>query len=272
MTYDPSGKPFPGSQPAGYNTSFQLITPALSERPATLSHVTQLVTDLTPEEVRALHNYKAAAEAPCGRSHCFDLNSDLDRGLWPDELTRDLKETVTHLDAVLARSPPLPCATTVFRGDGHRLRFRDIGIVGTTFRNLGFWSTATNRRSAHSFLRPASQNGFGVVFELHLPVGLQVYDMESLEGAGGAETELLLPRGVLWTVEEVKGLASDVDRLTASRFPNIFDLVLAGALPPRPLICQAPRAERQPPHIFQQLLPPNSTGRALHVSGILNPG
>ncbi len=181
----------------------------------------------TADEIAALSNYKTARNNSSGQSYCFDLNALLEQAHWPDELQPAMHQTVLDLDSAFAKTPGLTKTTTVYRGDGHRHRFRGIETVDGSFRNLGYWSTSRSRERAIGFLNPAAKMGYGMLLELHLPIGLPAIDLETLEGAGGSEAEYLLPRGVLWTVKELRGPASGVDLFTQQHFTNIVEIVLA---------------------------------------------
>ena len=66
---------------------------------------TLCVSDLSDEEKRALHKYKAAFSDGEEQSHCFDLNRELEYGLWTDELSQGLAQTANALDSVFLRTP-----------------------------------------------------------------------------------------------------------------------------------------------------------------------
>lgn len=183
--------------------------------------------DLSCEELSALKAYKTA-EGSSSLSPCFDLNRFLEAGHWSDELPTDLAKVAHALDQVFNRCPRLTAPLTIWRGDGHRLRFRDIMSVGTHFRTFGFWSTSLYRSGGERFLKPAWKNGAGVLFRIDLPAGFPVYNMETLEGAGGSEGELLLPRGVMWEVIDTRILQreTDLDKFTWKGFDTLAEVGL----------------------------------------------
>lgn len=158
------------------------------------------LTDLAPGEEEALRAYKAAADDQAGQSRCFATNRQLRSGLLPEEMSRSLSETVRNLDAVFGRCPVLPEPMRVFRGVGSRAFLQD-GQAGYRFRAPEFWSTSHIESSVERFVGLG-----GAVLELDLPAGMAVYNMETLPGAGGGETELLLPRGVLWELVSARAL------------------------------------------------------------------
>jgi hypothetical protein len=101
---------------------------------------------------------------------------------------------VGRLDAVLGRCPVLPQPLRVYRGIGIRA-FIERSEPGHRFRVAGFWSTSHEEGTVRRFVERG-----GALLELELPAGMPVYNMETLEGAGGGENELLLPRGLLWEI------------------------------------------------------------------------
>lgn len=148
--------------------------------------------DLEPGEEEALRAYKAAADDANGQSRCFELNQQLRSGLYLEEIAPTLAATARHMDAVFDRCPVLPEALTVYRGTGTRAFLQKLA-PGYRFRAAEFWSTSHVEASVEKFIGLG-----GAVLELELPVGMPVYNMETIEGAGGSENEFLLPRGVLW--------------------------------------------------------------------------
>jgi hypothetical protein len=154
------------------------------------------LTDLSSKEFNALRSYKAADESPNGESKCFELNRELRNGIYVEELSPYLKETADGLDTVFARCPLLNGPLTVFRGIGHRTSL-PLDQAGKRFRSLEFWSTALSEDPLEPFLKLGAH---GAILELRLPENFPAYNLETVEGAGGAEQELLLPRGILWRV------------------------------------------------------------------------
>lgn len=161
------------------------------------------LTDLTPQEEAALISYKTAEEDENGLSQCFDLNRDLRNGIFVDELPPSLKEVADSLDSVFHRCPRLTDDLTVYRGTGFRHTL-PLHEVGKRFRSLEYWSTALSEGPIEQFLKLGPH---AAILELHLPSGIPAYNLETLAGAGGSEKELLLQRGILWCVEDVKAEA-----------------------------------------------------------------
>lgn len=157
------------------------------------------LTNLSPKELNALTSYKTADESANGESKCFELNRELRNGIFVDELSPYLKETADGLDTVFARCPLLNGPLTVYRGTGHRTSL-PLREVGKRFRSLEFWSTALSEDPLEPFLKLGAH---AAILELHLPENFPAYNLETLEGAGGSEQELLLPRGILWRVESI---------------------------------------------------------------------
>lgn len=160
--------------------------------------------DLTPVELCALQAYKA--NRPTGSSHnvADDLNAHLRRGLFVHEiLDADIKAVATGLDSVFARCPTLTEDRTLYRGIGFRQHI-PLHVPGCRFRSLEYWSTTTVEASIESFLKPVGTVGHGAVLTLQVPAGTRAYDMETLPSAGGGESELLLPRGMVWEVGSFK--------------------------------------------------------------------
>lgn len=108
------------------------------------------VTDLSPQELSALRDYKAANED--GMSKCFELNRELRNGIFVEELSTPLKQVAESLDSVFNRCPLLTDSLTVYRGTGFRntLPLHD---VGKCFRSLEFWSTALSEGPLKNFLK-----------------------------------------------------------------------------------------------------------------------
>jgi hypothetical protein len=158
--------------------------------------------DLSPDEGEALRAYKKAFDDTNGngRSPCFDLNRDLRNGLWVDELEPALRKIAEGLDSVFSRCPRLAHPITVYRAVGTRAHL-PLNESGRRFRSLEYWSTAHSEVAIEGFLTPAGSPAYGAILQLQLPAGCPAYNMESLPGFGGHEAELLLPRGMLWTVE-----------------------------------------------------------------------
>lgn len=174
--------------------------------------------DLSQEERAALRSYKSAEDTETLQSKCFDLNRELRNGVRDDELEEELGGVVAALDSVFARCPKLREDTTVFRGVGERMYF-PLFPVGQRFRTMEFWSTTLDESATEPFLKHEREPGYGVVFEISLPTGFPAYNMETLEGFGGHEAELLLPRRVLWKVISVE--RRDPNKFLERYFENI---------------------------------------------------
>ena len=157
------------------------------------------LSDLSSSEVEALRLYKLASENVDGHSGCFDLNRKLEYGQFPEEMGA-LGTSVSSLDSVFTRCPVLTNPQTVYRAIGLRSHY-PLTLPGERFRNLSFWSTAVNQATAIDFLKADSDQAPGALLRLDLPIGLSAYNMETLSSAGGEENEILLPRGILWTVK-----------------------------------------------------------------------
>jgi len=158
------------------------------------------IDDLTPEEERTLRDYKAATPGADGTFACFTMNRLLEHGLFPDEMGTRGTEVVV-LDQIFARCTPIVKPITVFRAIGARSNL-PLNKAGARFRNRGFWSTSHSASAADNFLKSESQKGHGAFLTLELPVGLPAFNMASMEAQDGDhEGELLLPRGVLWTIK-----------------------------------------------------------------------
>jgi ADP-ribosyltransferase exoenzyme len=158
------------------------------------------VTDLSSQELSALSKYKTAEEDEDGMSKCFELNRELRNGIFVDELSTSLREVAESLDSVFRRCPVLTNSLTVYRGTGFR-KTLPLHEVGKRFRSLEFWSTALSEDPLEQFLKLGPH---AAILELHLRTGVPAYNLETLTGAGGSEQELLLPRGILWRVAQVK--------------------------------------------------------------------
>lgn len=183
------------------------------------------LTDLSDDEKKALELYKTASDNAERESGCFVLNRKLEYGLFPDELGL-LGDTARALDAVFSRCPKLKEPQTVYRAIGLRSHY-PVSVPGSRFRNLSFWSTSTDYQTARDFLDADGVPGLGALLHLHLPPGLPVYNVELIEGVGGHEQELLLPRGILWTVGD--GSLLDLSVLlphVAAKFFNVCEVHL----------------------------------------------
>lgn len=181
------------------------------------------LSDLTKPELDALRSYKAADETADGQSKCFDLNRGLRNGLQLDELSEDLRKTAEALDSVFKRCPRLEGPATVFRGVGER-RYFPIHEIGTRFRSFQYWSTTAEEDKTESFMKPSERPGYGAVFELNLPKGFPAYNMETLDGFGGHEAELLLPRNVMWRVDSCQ--EKEISLYLREYFVNVGHVVL----------------------------------------------
>ncbi|MBY0303629.1 MAG: ADP-ribosyltransferase [Sphingomonas sp.] len=163
--------------------------------------------DLNEHEMSALRAYKAASDSN-NQSACFDLNRELRNGLSINDLSAELRSVAEGLDSVFARCPRLERPVTVYRAVGWcwhlPLHERD-----KRFRSLEYWSTSATQTSFEAFLKAPFKGARGAVLTLHLPVGFPAYNMETLEGFGGHEAELLLPRATLWTVRAADLLAKE---------------------------------------------------------------
>lgn len=167
------------------------------------------LTDLDEEEKRALQAYKSACDAEGGGSLCFDVNEALQSGLWMDELPQDFKQHVDALDRVFSRCPVIKEGLTAYRGIGCLAVLGPLRN-GRKLRSLSFLSASSRRSVAASFVKPQFSGSAGAILTLCLPIGTPAYDMETLDGAGGSEREILLPRGLLWEIEAAeKGDISD---------------------------------------------------------------
>ena len=156
------------------------------------------VADLSPQELTALRSYKTAEDSADGESKCFELNRELRNGILVTELSHSLREIADGLDSAFRRCPVLNDSCTVYRGTGFRQAL-PLHEIGKRFRSLQFWSTASSEGPLEPFLKLGAH---AAILELRLPKGLPVYNLETLDGAGGSEQELLLPRGILWRVEK----------------------------------------------------------------------
>lgn len=157
------------------------------------------LTDLSDKELNALRSYKTAEESENGESKCFELNRELRNGIFLEELSPSLKEAAEGLDNVFRRCPSTSDALTVYRGTGFREAL-PLHELGKRFRSHEFWSTASSVDPLEQFLKLGPH---AAILELRLPREFPAYNLETLEGAGGSEQELLLPRGVLWRVKDV---------------------------------------------------------------------
>jgi hypothetical protein len=178
--------------------------------------------NLTVGEERALKDYKAASNTTSGHSACFDLNRDLRCALRIDEIHPSLRAIADNLDSVFTRCPRLTEDATVYRAIGIRAHL-PLTEIGKRFRSLEYWS------ASHS---EAAIQRHGAVLELSLPVDFPAYNMETLEGAGGSEAELLLPRGVLWEVESFSPIPSDqLSPFVRAQFENVARVILRAQVP-----------------------------------------
>lgn len=189
-------------------------------------------SDLIPEERSAMSRYKAAEGEPGGLSPCFDLNRLLEQGLFPDEMW-ELGDSLRALDSVLGRTPKLADGITAYRAVGTRLHY-PFSEPGKQFRNLAFWSTSTERHAAMTFLKAPASGSHGALLTLTLPVGLPVPNMSR---GSDHEREILLPRGILWTVGDCK--LADKDKLgllpaVKVKFQNVAEVTLLASPSFRP--------------------------------------
>lgn len=151
--------------------------------------------DLSPEEEKCLRDYKMNSDPDTGQDEiCWSMNHGLRLGLFPDELGKAERKLCEGLDQIFARAPKLTRACTVIRGDA-RAAFVDRAKLGARFRSTSFWSTAVDPSHSESFFVKGE-----ALLKLSLPAGLPVYNLETREGGLNNEAELLLPRGILWTV------------------------------------------------------------------------
>jgi hypothetical protein len=181
------------------------------------------LSDLNQEETDALHNYKAAHDSAGHGSFCFDVNELLQSGLWLDELPDAFRRQVTALDRVFARCPTIKQPLTAYRGVGSLSLIEPLRQK-RKFRSLSFWSASSSRPVAVSFVKPLVSASAGAILTLRIPCGTPVYDMESLTGVGRSEHEYLLPRGLLWQIEEMaKG---DIDQILPTARKNLTSLHL----------------------------------------------
>lgn len=171
--------------------------------------------DLTSEELAAIRAYKADEEKD-GQSLCSSLNQALRNGLRADELQPTLVPILRGLDSVFRRVPRTTSSLTVYRGTG---TIAGMSLHEGDFRTLQFFSTADNEEPTGRFLRDG-----GALLILTLPVGTPVYNMEALPEFGGLERELLLPRGIRWSVIRTDPLQGD-DVPEFARFWGISRLV-----------------------------------------------
>lgn len=192
--------------------------------------------DLTPAESDALLAYKANRRTGSSSNVADDLNAHLRRGLFVDEICdADIKAVATGLDSALARCPTLTADRTLYRGIGFRQHI-PLHVQGCHFRSLEYWSTTTEKASTEAFLKPVGTPGHGAILTLQVPAGTPAYDMETLLGAGGGESELLLPRGMVWEVgnfEITKG--RDIAPFLQRYFETIANVSLTAVpyTPPR---------------------------------------
>lgn len=154
--------------------------------------------DLSHHELTALRSYKSAEDCPSGESKCFELNRELRNGIFVKELSPALREIADGLDTALSRCPLLEDSITAYRGTGFS-KSLPLHETGKRFRSLEFWSTASSEAPLEQFLKLGTHSA---ILELRLPKGFPAYNLETLEGTGGFEQELLLPRGVLWRVQQ----------------------------------------------------------------------
>lgn len=192
--------------------------------------------DLTHTEFNALQAYKANRPAGSSLYVADDLNAHFRRGLFVDEICdADIKAVATGLDSALSRCPTLTSDRTLYRGIGFRQHI-PLHVQGCRFRSLEYWSTTTEKASTEAFLKPVGSPGHGAILTLQVPAGTPAYDMETLPGAGGGESELLLPRGMVWEVERfeiTKG--ADISPYLQKYFETIATVSLTAVpyTPPR---------------------------------------
>lgn len=194
------------------------------------------LTDLTKTETAALHAYKSASDGGPGNNFCFDMNDKLQSGVWPDELPTQIKKNVCALDAVFMRCPTLSQTCTMYRGTGYVSALGQLK-KGRQFRALSFWSTSGEEQVAKLFIKSADLYPMGALLVLRLPKGLPVYNMETLSGAGGGEREFLLPRGILWQIENIEPMEEDKNSyLMSKNFQSLARVTLQAISPDtRPL-------------------------------------
>lgn len=182
-------------------------------------------SDLTQDEASAISRYKSADSEPGNPSHCYDLNRQLEHGLFPDEMG-ELGCSVSALDAVFSRTPKLKKEMIVYRGMGTRRNY-PFSETGKRFRNLAFWSTSTHRHVAESFLKAPAPGSHGALLILTLPISLPVL---GIGNSSDHEREILLPRGICWTVTSCKLIAcKDLPRMVACKFANVAEVTLTAA-------------------------------------------
>lgn len=119
----------------------------------------------------------------------------------------DIKSVITGLDSAIDSSS-MPQATTVFRG-----------VRGVTFKagdlisDKGFQSTTLNRKIAENFSAPGIIVGgeapAHTIMHIHVPAGTKAIYATGV--AGGAESEVILPRNARYRVVSVEGHVAHVE-------------------------------------------------------------
>jgi hypothetical protein len=184
--------------------------------------------DISSQEVDALKKYVSAEDtSPGGDSYCFGLNAYLRRGLKPSELPLNLQDHARFLDGLLAREK-LSKEYTVHRGIGSLGELAGAYEPGDQFRSLGYWSTSTEESATESFI-----TGGGpvcAVITMTLNAGFPGMDLglvDALKSFGSHEAEVLLPRGILWSiVSYAPKRGDDVPKILRSKYKTIVHFKL----------------------------------------------
>ncbi len=191
--------------------------------------------DFSDEEITALKRYMSAEDvSPGGESYCFGVNNHLRRGLRHCELPAALQNHVTILDQVLSRGS-LKNDTTVYRGIGSLCEMAGAFNPNDEFRSLGFWSTSVEQTATDSFI--TGSGPVGGVYKINLNAGFPGVNLgaeNTFNSLGCGESEVLLPRGILWRIINFSRICGDdVPRIHQSKYESIlnFELVPASNKP-----------------------------------------
>lgn len=155
---------------------------------------------LSCDEKKALRDYKNAGHGP-NNSPCFALNKKLNNSIKVCELPTDLRKVCENLDSSFQNHERLDKEKTVYRGVGFRCNIPY--SAGESFRNLSFWSCSYKKNVAERFIKVENPlPKFGALIELNLPAGFPIIDIDTVFDTQDGEAEVLLPRNILWKVEE----------------------------------------------------------------------
>jgi hypothetical protein len=150
--------------------------------------------DLPDHEKIAASAYKTARDGNAVGSLCFIMNRELASGMLREELDQEFIEQIDRLDSIFTKSK-CDDSIVLYRGVSNIHSFHPIDFE-RRFKSLSYWSTSRIPAVATKFA--ADKMTPGVLLELRIPANTPAFDMETVEGAGGSEAEILLCRNLVW--------------------------------------------------------------------------